>query len=332
MTSTPQEAQLRSAFPVLTSALVVTRACLSSPDEAVKLRIARHLDEYLDTFSSRCKVRRACKKGLPRSALEYLAARDPDWGSGSRIAEYAAMKGFLHVIEWVGECYPERTVWNPRYDGSLMDTAAEFGHLSILQWLHASRSEGCTTDAMDRAAAVGHLEVVEWLHRYRGEGCTKKAMDDAAAHGHLAVVEWLHSKRGEGCSKAAIRSATANGHLAVVRFLLENRREVCTSDAMRYAAANGHLEIVQWLYVNRGDSNVGAALRYAAENGHTEVVEWLYWYVREQRRGDLCIRDAVQIALKAGQTKVAKLLDRKLKQEASRAKPQQRGKKRRRRQ
>ncbi|GMF57486.1 unnamed protein product [Phytophthora fragariaefolia] len=291
----------------------------------------RRLDKYLDTLSSRYTVRRACKLGFPTRALDYIAARDPNWGNGGGIAEHAAMKGFLHVLKWVNEYFSERTSWSPRYAGSLIDTAAEFGHLPVVQWLHTCRSEGCTTNAMDRAAALGHLGVVQWLHQYRGEGCTKKAMNDAAAHGHLAVVEWLHSNRDEGCTKAAICSAAANGHLAVVRFLLENRREVSASDAMCHAAANGHLEIVQWLYVNRGDNNVGAALRYAAENGHTGLVEWLYWYVREQRRGDLCIHDAAQLALKAGQVKVAKLLEQKLKQETTRAKIQQRGKKRRRR-
>ncbi len=46
--------------------------------------------------------------------------------------------------------------------------------------------------AMDRAAANGHLEVVRWLHANRTEGCTTSAMDDAAKNGHLEVVQWLH--------------------------------------------------------------------------------------------------------------------------------------------
>jgi hypothetical protein len=43
----------------------------------------------------------------------------------------------------------------------LKDYAAENGHLDVVKWLHAHRSEGCTTDAMDKAAANNHLEMVQ---------------------------------------------------------------------------------------------------------------------------------------------------------------------------
>ncbi|KAG2938373.1 hypothetical protein PC117_g11274 [Phytophthora cactorum] len=320
-------------YPVLTSVLVVCRECLPSCEVESRIQTARLVDGYLDTLSSCYKVRQACRLGLPRWALEYLAARDPEWNNGSNIAEHATIKGFLHVMQWIGECYPERTSWKTADGGSLMDIAAEFGHLSILQWLHVNRSEGCTTNAMDNAAAVGNLEIVKWLHLYRGEGCSKQAMNGAAANGHIAVVEWLHEHRGEGCDKSAVSNAAANGYPAVVRFLLESRREGSTGDAMCQAAASGHLEMVQWLYVNRGDSHAGAALRCAAENGHAAVVEWLYWIVCDERRGTSIIRDAAQLALKAGRTKVAKLLERKLKRprEAKTAQPKKKAKRRRRR-
>ncbi|GMF23535.1 unnamed protein product [Phytophthora lilii] len=326
------DAREDESFPVLTSVLVVCRQYLSSCNAESRTGVERLIDEYLNTFSSRLKVWQACRLGRSRRALEYLAAHDPDWGNGGRIAEHAVIRGFLHVIKWVGECYPDRTSWISSEGNPLMDDAAEFGHISVLEWLHANRSEGCTTGAMDRAAAVGNLEVVQWLHEHCDEGCTTQAMNDAAAHGHLRVVEWLHENRSEGCSKSAICSAAANDHLAVVRFLLENRREVCTADAMRCAAENGHLELVQWLYVNRGDSHVGAALRYAAKHGHTAMVEWLYWIVREQRRGDTCIRDAARIALEAGHKRLSKQLERKLKRprEAPPSKAKQRAQKRKR--
>ncbi|KAE9247504.1 hypothetical protein PF004_g4298 [Phytophthora fragariae] len=231
---------------VVTTAIVVCRECLPGYDVDSLSHVVGLLDGYLNTFSSNWTVPRACNAGLSLRALEYLTTRDPDWGDGKDAAYVAVTKKSLHVLKWLNECYPDRTSWGGLHGRCLLNKAAEVGDLSVLQWLHANRSEKCTAYAMrvKRASVVRPVQP---------------------------------------CKRVML-------------------------------------------------SNVGAALRYAAENGHTEVVEWLYWYVREQRRGDLCIRDAVQIALKAGQTKVAKLLDRKLKQEASRAKPQQRGKKRRRRQ
>ena len=44
-----------------------------------------------------------------------------------------------------------------------MDDAAKKGHLHIVQWLHAHRTEGCTDDAMIYAEENDHVEVVEWL-------------------------------------------------------------------------------------------------------------------------------------------------------------------------
>ncbi|CAN0136854.1 unnamed protein product, partial [Heterosigma akashiwo] len=46
---------------------------------------------------------------------------------------------------------------------------------------------------MDRAARNGHLPVVEWLHANRSEGCTIKALHLASYFKHKLVVEWLRS-------------------------------------------------------------------------------------------------------------------------------------------
>jgi hypothetical protein len=73
--------------------------------------------------------------------------------------------------------------------------AATYGHLEMVQWLHANRSEGCTTWAMDWAAEKGHLEMVQWLHANRSEGCTTWAMDWAEKKGHWKVVRWLLKNR-----------------------------------------------------------------------------------------------------------------------------------------
>lgn len=53
----------------------------------------------------------------------------------------------------------------------------------------------CCGAAKDSAAANGYLSVVEWLHHNRREGCTVSAMNWAAEKGHLSVVKWLHQHR-----------------------------------------------------------------------------------------------------------------------------------------
>ncbi|RLN98927.1 hypothetical protein BBJ28_00014959 [Nothophytophthora sp. Chile5] len=76
-----------------------------------------------------------------------------------------------------------------------MDSAASNGHLEMVQWLHANRSEGCTTDAMHDAAANGHLEVVQWLYANQPEGCTKREVFSEAATSHWDHLMWLRKKR-----------------------------------------------------------------------------------------------------------------------------------------
>ncbi|ETM99835.1 hypothetical protein PPTG_24375 [Phytophthora nicotianae INRA-310] len=302
--------------PVLTAAAVVCRGCLSEHGVELLSHVVTGLDEYLNTFSKNWTVSRACEAGISRRGLEYLAARDPTWGEGCNAAYVAVKKNCLHVLQWLNECYPDRTLWGSLQGRCFINTAAERGHFGILKWLHVNRKEGCTVFAMSIVAAHGRLEMVQWLHQNRREGCTKQAMDDAAGNGHLAVVEWLHTNRDEGCTEDAMDDAAGNGHLEVLRFLHEHRSEGCTSTALNLAAAHGHLEVVQWLCANRKEGQVGTALRAATENGHVAVAEWLYDEVRrQQRRSESTIRNAVRAATEAGHGNVAKLLERKLKRQ-----------------
>lgn len=182
----------------------------------------------------------------------------------------AVTNGYLHIVQWLGEYYPERTLWVGWSPRDLLQVAAEHGHLEILKWLHTNGPERCSTKAMDMAAANGHLEIVRWLHESRGEGYT-----------------------------------AAYGHLSVAKFLFENRHEGCMSEAMRLAASKGHLEVVQWLHANRSEGNPGAAMRAAATSEKATVVEWLCDIVREERRGQARIREAAQLALEANHSQLA---------------------------
>lgn len=178
------------------------------------LHIALMIDEYLDQ-SSKWTIARAACSGY-RSLLERLGARQLpindrqlDWAMRT-----AADKGDLRTLQWLSTYCPQNKV-----SARVMDSAAFSGHLQIVQWLHANRSEGCSTHAMDSAAACGHLEIIKWLHKYRTEGCTTAAMDSAAAGGHLKVLQWLAVNRKEGCSSVAVSFALFNGHLDVVQWL-----------------------------------------------------------------------------------------------------------------
>ncbi|KAE9253420.1 hypothetical protein PF002_g3359 [Phytophthora fragariae] len=142
---------------VVTTAIVVCRECLPGYDVDSLSHVVGLLDGYLNTFSSNWTVPRACNAGLSLRALEYLTTRDPDWGDGKDAAYVAVTKKSLHVLKWLNECYPDRTSWGGLHGRCLLNKAAEVGDLSVLQWLHANRSEKCTAYAMSIAASNGDL-------------------------------------------------------------------------------------------------------------------------------------------------------------------------------
>ncbi|KAL3662969.1 hypothetical protein V7S43_011913 [Phytophthora oleae] len=182
----------------------------------------------------------------------------------------AALAGHLHLVQRLSRRNPRKF---QRCCQEAMDSAAEFGHLHVVQWLHQHREEGCTTDAMDMAACNGHLHIVQWLHENRKEGCTTNAMDFAAQHGHLKVVQWLHYSRKEGATYYAIDNAATYGHLDVIQWLHKHRDEGCSQSAVVNAINAGHEDVARWLVANHKSDCLGkmGIVEYLARRGHWDV-------------------------------------------------------------
>jgi hypothetical protein len=136
---------------------------------------------------------------------------------------------------------------------SVMDMAASFGFLDLLQYLHAQGHLRCSKAALNDAATNGHYNVVVFLHEYGSSGCTVRAMNGAAENGHLEIVRYLHTHRTEGCTTSAMDGAAANGYLDIVTFLHMERQEGCTTNAMDNAAQHGHLHVVDFLHRHRSE-------------------------------------------------------------------------------
>ncbi|KAG6574744.1 Ankyrin repeat protein [Phytophthora cinnamomi] len=182
----------------------------------------------------------------------------------------AALAGHLHLVQRLSRRSPNKF---QRCCQEAMDSAAEFGHLEVVQWLHHNRREGCTTDAMDMAACNGHLQVVKWLQSHRKEGCTANAMDFAAQHGHLKVVQWLHYNRKEGATHYAMDNAASYGHLEVIQWLHANRSEGCSQSAVVNAINAGHEHVARWLVAHRKSDCIGKLgfVEYLARRGYWDV-------------------------------------------------------------
>eukprot|EP01133_Synstelium_polycarpum_P002603 gene2603-2989_t len=140
----------------------------------------------------------------------------------------------------------------------MIDRAAKYGNLELVEYLHTNRTEGCTTNAMDNA---GSLAVLEYLHTNRSEGCTVRAMENAAA---------------KGCSELAMDIAAVHSggsKQQILQFLAENRSEGFSNQFIAYAAQYNNLyarsllqpeHLVKW----------HGALQEAIEYGQTEWVQY----------------------------------------------------------
>ncbi|ETP31302.1 hypothetical protein F442_19811 [Phytophthora nicotianae P10297] len=205
--------------------------------------------------------------------LQYL--RDKGFADGYEDALVRAVhNGHLDAVKWL---LPHATDLTKLDDHNLMDEAAKYGHLDILQFFHNTSSPcalisrktdameiiRCSPKAMDFAAAQGHLDVVQWLHANRSEGCTTFAMNNAAKNGYLEIVQWLHTNRSEGCTTEAMDSAAQEGFVETVKWLHKNRSEGCTFKAIEMAISNGHLHVACWLrthYTEHHPAMVGKAI------------------------------------------------------------------------
>ncbi|POM61635.1 hypothetical protein PHPALM_29323 [Phytophthora palmivora] len=182
----------------------------------------------------------------------------------------AALAGHLHLVQRLSRRYPNKF---QHCCQEAMDSAAEFGHLDVVQWLHTNRHEGCSTDAMDMAACNGHLEIVQWLHENRTEGCTSNAIDFAAQYGHLKVVQWLHYHCKAQATHYAMDNAATYGHLEVIQWLHAHRVERCSQSALVNAINAGHEDVAKWLVIHCKSECVGKMgfVEYLARRGYWDV-------------------------------------------------------------
>ena len=107
---------------------------------------------------------------------------------------------FYHPLNVGGT--PDRTYTSEVFKNIICPSAAEGGHLEVLQW---ARAKGYPWDLLTcaLAAANGHLEVLQWA---RAHGCPwdESTCAYAAKKGHLEVFKWARA-RGCPCSAATER-------------------------------------------------------------------------------------------------------------------------------
>ncbi|KAL7749764.1 hypothetical protein RI367_004640 [Sorochytrium milnesiophthora] len=86
---------------------------------------------------------------------------------------------------------PVELVAGLHYLHDVCPTAAEKGHMHILQWCLSHRSRYPALGAMDRAASVNRLDVAEWLHVNWPDCPHAPQLSHAAGCGSVETMRWI---------------------------------------------------------------------------------------------------------------------------------------------
>ncbi|EGG16772.1 hypothetical protein DFA_07750 [Cavenderia fasciculata] len=199
--------------------------------------------------------------------------------------EYGCQSGHLEVVRFLVET-ASMTITS-----KCVSWAAGYGHLDIIMYLdqhekqNGQRHQGSfTTDAMVAAASGGWLSVVEYLHFNRTEGCTFSAMNMSILMGHAPVYEFLHTNRTEGCDAQAFGFACEQGNLEAVQFLITNYLAIVQSKRSSYsihsAAISGFTQVVQFVLQNLSSSLTipSTTAQSALKRGYPDIVALLNQY------------------------------------------------------
>jgi hypothetical protein len=131
-------------------------------------------------------------------------------------------------------CSMRGAVKNPSLAPALCRSAAKFGNLLALQYLHSVHCEWDATTC-SYAARYGHLHILEWARR---QDCPWDEATGifAAEQGHVHILQWVWENAGPWNHQLVIK-ATQNGHLAVVQWA-QAHYFLCDKDAVRLLASD----------------------------------------------------------------------------------------------
>ena len=170
----------------------------------------------------------------------------------TRFATFAARFGSVDVVRYL---VLEKKLCE--WDWRTTQTACEYGHEHLLEWL---LERGCPINdfASIAAAQNGRVNILEFLERkgiVKPERWSPRALARACRNLHLDAIDFLLQR---GCQwdddclfeEVLVGAALTKGRLDALEWILE--KEVCeTTDFWpqhcEYAARLGHLDCLRWL-------------------------------------------------------------------------------------
>ncbi|GLC63199.1 hypothetical protein PLESTF_000011000 [Pleodorina starrii] len=170
------------------------------------------------------RTARACKAAVEAGNGDAAEAR-LQWLRGrgypleAEVADTAVRVGNFAALRFLVEQAGVR----PTGDPFPVTSAARWGHLAVLQYLHASGLLVNTRSVAEAAARAGHLPLVAWAVEGLGVAPADGAaslLDCAAESGNLELMAWLHV-RGWALGRIAIPNGAESGCEEALEWLVE---------------------------------------------------------------------------------------------------------------
>ncbi|WZN59600.1 ankyrin repeat protein [Chloropicon roscoffensis] len=166
-----------------------------------------------------------------------------------------------------------------RWNCGAVATAAEGGHVEVLQWL---RQNGCPwgNSTCYNAARGGHLDALKWA-RSQDPPCPWGYMTCAyaAQGGHLEVLKWARSQ-DPPCPWSAVTCSEAadGGHLEFLKWARSQDPPCPWSESTcARAACGGHLDVLKWARSQDPPCpwSRDECRRRASMYGHQHIIDWI---------------------------------------------------------
>jgi hypothetical protein len=194
------------------------------------------------------------------------------------LVQLATDRGHARIVRWLVEhgC-------SARLSESVAVSAAKEGDLETIQWLHEHKVT-FTFSVMDTAARYDHLEVVEFLHLNRSEGCSALALIYAVVYEHDAVATYLRTQKlCLEVDERIITEAASAGRVDLLiqyapEFLADRHDARLVRRAMTCALMVQQLQVLQWLYHERNVTGMPVTMLVPTDDKPVDldVFQWIH--------------------------------------------------------
>jgi hypothetical protein len=226
----------------------------------------------------------------------------------SRSSHYAALRGHLHVLEWLSSLPVEVQKFNyittsfaalgghrniiewlllkgVRLDRSICSFVAESGNFELLVWLIEEKKCYVNAEAIfPNAIDSGNLDMVKWIYSKFKPNIYSYHAVCAANHGHIHILEWLFSPEIKCDSEnvyqgALLKSKNGVSKIPTLDWASKNLYKVNDPEKITYrvwdhAFCNGDLEVFEWLK-RSGMPPSDYLFQDAINSRDMKLIEWI---------------------------------------------------------